>query len=97
MLVVSLLTLTILLITSRIAPRETKNDRVLLRVLLGGLTAFSIVIVLAALKRVDTYEHLFGYTRLRVAVAGIELWFGLLFVLILIAGITLRAGWSSAG
>ncbi len=93
LLVVSLLTLTILLITSRIAPRETKNDRVLLRVLLGGLTAFSIVIVLAALKRVDTYEHLFGYTRLRVAVAGIELWFGLLFVLILIAGITLRAAW----
>ncbi len=93
LLVVSLLTLTVLLVTSRIAPRETATDRKLLRILLGGLTVFSIVIVAAALKRVDTYEHAFGYTRLRVAVAGIELWFGLLFVLILIAGITLRAAW----
>jgi hypothetical protein len=93
LLVVSLLTLTVLLITGRIAPRETQSDRTLLRVLLGGLTVFSIVIVLAALKRVDKYEHAYGFTRLRVVVAGVELWFGLLFVLILIAGITLRAAW----
>jgi uncharacterized protein DUF4153 len=93
LLVVSLLTLTVLLVTSRIAPRETPTDRTLLRVLLGGLSAFSIVIVLAALKRVSDYEHTYGYTRLRVVVAGVELWFGLLFVLILLAGITLRASW----
>jgi hypothetical protein len=49
--------------------------------------------VLAALKRVGAYESAYGYTRLRVVVAGVELWFGLLFVLILVAGITLRASW----
>jgi hypothetical protein len=93
LLVVSLLTLVVLLVTSRIAPRETSTDRTLLRTLLGGLAIFSIVIVLAALKRMGSYEHTYGYTRLRVVVAGVELWLGLLFVLILVAGITLRASW----
>jgi len=93
LLVVSLLTMTVLMVTSRIAPQEKNADRVLVRVLLGGLTVFSIVIVLAALKRMYSYEESYGYTRLRVAVAGIECWLGVVFVLILVAGITLRAGW----
>ncbi len=93
LLVVTLLTLTVLGIAGRVAPRETRSDRTLLRLLLGGLTVFSIVVVLSALKRVDKYEHAYGFTRLRVVVAGVEVWFGVLFVLVLIAGIGLKTSW----
>ena len=91
--VVSLLTLTVIAVTSRIASRETRSDRILVRVLLGGLSVFSIVIVASALKRLAAYEHAYGYTRVRVVVGGFELWLGVLFLLILVAGIRLRGGW----
>jgi hypothetical protein len=91
--VVSLLTLTVIAVTSRVASRETGSDRVLVRVLLGGLSVFSIVIVLSALKRLNSYEHAFGFTRVRVVVGGFELWLGLLFVLVLVAGIRLKGSW----
>lgn len=93
LLTVTILTLTVLGVTARVAPRVARTDRVLLRLLLGGLAVFSLVIVASAIKRVSSYEHAYGYTRLRVVVGGIEIWFGLVFVLILIAGITLRASW----
>jgi uncharacterized protein DUF4153 len=90
---VSLLTLTVIAVTSRIAARETTADRTSVRVLLGGLSVFSIVIVASALKRLAAYEHAYGYTRVRVVVGGFELWLGLLFLLVLVAGIRLRGGW----
>ncbi len=91
--VVSVLTLTVIGVTSRVAERATRSDRVLVRALLGGLSVFSIVIVFAALKRLAAYEHAYGFTRVRVVVGGFELWLGLLFALILVAGIRLRGGW----
>jgi hypothetical protein len=90
---VSLLTLTVIGITCRIASRETGADRVSLRVLLGGLSVFSIVIVASAIKRLGAYEHAFGSTRVRVVVGGFELWLGAVFVLVLIAGIRVKASW----
>jgi hypothetical protein len=93
LLAVTVLTLTVLAVTYRIAPRAERADRTLLRVLLGAMAVFSMVIVASAIKRVATYEALYGYTRLRVAVAGIELWLGFVFVLVLVATLTLRSGW----
>src|SRR5262249_14450542 len=53
----------------------------------------SLVIVAAALKRLSTYEAVFGFTRLRVVAGGVALWLGVVFVFVLIASLTLRAGW----
>jgi hypothetical protein len=40
-----------------------------------------------------TYEQAYGFTRLRLLVSACELWLGLLFVLLLVAGVRLRGGW----
>jgi hypothetical protein len=52
-----------------------------------------LVIVASALTRMWTYEQAYGFTRLRVLVSVCEMWLGVVFVLILLAGIRLRAPW----
>jgi hypothetical protein len=41
----------------------------------------------------DVYADTYGLTRLRVLVALCELWLGTVFLMVLIAGIRLRAAW----
>ncbi|MET7395440.1 DUF4153 domain-containing protein [Dactylosporangium sp. NPDC005572] len=93
LLVVTLLTLVVMAVTVRKAPRVTVADRVLLRVVLGLLAACTLVIVGSAVKRMDVYEEAYGYTRLRVFVTAFELWLGALFVLVMIGGLARRARW----
>lgn len=93
LLAVTLLTLSVLAVAGRFAPRTERTDRTLFRVLLGGLSVFSLVIVASALKRVAAYEGAYGFTRLRVVVGGIEIWLGVVFLFVLIATLTLRPGW----
>ncbi|GLI03744.1 DUF4153 domain-containing protein [Phytohabitans aurantiacus] len=93
LLVVTALTLAILAAAARWAPRELRGDRVLVRVLLGGLAALCLVIVASALYRMHTYEEAYGFTRLRVLVSVCELWLGVVLAMVLTAGIRLRAGW----
>jgi hypothetical protein len=90
---VTVLTLVVLGVAARVAPREEYADRVLLRVLLGTLAVLTLAIVASALTRMGRYELAYGWTRLRVLVGAVELWLGLLFVLVLAAGVRLRAGW----
>lgn len=93
LLVVTALTLAILAAGARWAPRERRGDRVLVRVLLGGLAALCLVIVASALLRMHTYEEAYGFTRLRVLVSVCELWLGVVLAMVLAAGVRLRAGW----
>ncbi|MCW6011104.1 DUF4173 domain-containing protein [Micromonospora sp. CPCC 205371] len=93
LLVVTALTLAILAAAARWAPRERRGDRVLVRVLLGGLAALCLVIVASALYRMHTYEEAYGFTRLRVLVSVCELWLGVVLAMVLAAGVRLRAGW----
>jgi hypothetical protein len=93
LLVVTGLTLAVMAVAGRWAPRVLPADRLLIRVLLGGLAALTLVIVWSALRRMSLYEQAYGYTRLRVFVTGVELWLGLLFVMIMVAGFRLRARW----
>lgn len=90
---VTLLTLGVLGVAARVAPREHRSDRTLLRVLLGTLAVLTLAIVAVALTRMGWYEQAYGWTRLRVLVGAVELWLGLVFVLVLVAGVRLRAGW----
>jgi len=91
--VITVLTLVVLGVAARVAPREQRTDRLLLRGLLGTLAVLTLVIVASALTRMARYEQEYGWTRLRVLVGAVELWLGLLFVLVLVAGVRLRAGW----
>ncbi len=93
LLAVTGLTLVVLAGAVRWAPRNTTADRVLIRAVLGTLAVLTLVIVASALHRMDVYADTYGLTRLRVLVALCELWLGLTFVLVLIAGIRLRAAW----
>jgi Domain of unknown function (DUF4173) len=49
--------------------------------------------VASALSRMAAYEQAYGFTRRRLLVTTCELWLGVLFLLILVAGIRLRGRW----
>ncbi len=93
LLAVTGLTLLVIAVAARRAPKATRTDRLLVRVLLGALTALSLVIVASALYRMQVYADAYGATRLRLVVATVELWLGLLFVLVGVAVVRLRATW----
>jgi hypothetical protein len=93
LLVVTLLTLAVMALAVRLAPRAVTADRVLLRVLLGALAFGALVVVASALWRMSIYEQAYGYTRLRVLVSAVELALGAMFLLVVAAGVRLRFGW----
>jgi hypothetical protein len=93
LLVATGLTLLVLAGASRWAPRKTTADRVLIRAVLGTLAALTLVIVASALHRMDVYADTYGLTRLRILVALCELWLGVTFLLVIVAGIRLRGAW----
>ncbi|WP_328301183.1 DUF4173 domain-containing protein [Streptomyces sp. NBC_00435] len=83
----TLLTLAVIALALRWAPRDGAGDRRLVRVVLGTLCALTLVVVASALHRMDLYVDAYGLTRLRVSVAGMELWLGLVIVLIMAGGL----------
>ena len=91
--VVTVLTLLVLGVAARVAPRAERIDRLLLRVLLGTLAVCTLAVVASAIRRLSLYEDAYGFTRLRVLVGAVELWLGLVFLLVIVAGVRLRAGW----
>jgi hypothetical protein len=93
LLAVTGLTVIVVGVTVQVAPRSAATDRVLLRTLLGLLSALTLVIVASALSRMAAYEEAYGFTRRRLLVTACELWLGVVFLLILVAGIRLRGRW----
>jgi hypothetical protein len=93
LLVVTGLTLLVLAGAARWAPRATRADRTLIRVVLGALAGLTLVVVISALYRMNVYADTYGLTRLRLLVAICEIWLGVVFLLVLVAGIRLRAAW----
>ncbi|MFC4018604.1 DUF4153 domain-containing protein [Micromonospora sp. GCM10011542] len=93
LLVVSALTLLVIGGVFRWAPRRTRAERILIRLLVGALAALSLVVVASALYRMQVYADAYGATRLRLVVATVEIWLGLLFVLVGVAAMRLRGGW----
>lgn len=82
----TLLTLLVIGLARRWAPRDGARDRTLVNAVLGVLCALTLVVVASALRRMDLYVDAYGLTRLRVSVAAMELWLGLVIVLIMAAG-----------
>jgi hypothetical protein len=90
LLVVTILTLVVLAVAAHLASRETVTDRIWLRSLLGALAALTLVIVASALSRMWAYEQAYGFTRLRLLVGVCEIWLGVVFLLVMAAGVRLR-------
>ncbi|GCE75828.1 DUF4153 domain-containing protein [Cellulomonas biazotea] len=91
--VVTALTLVVVAVAVRRAPREDARDRLVVRVALGVLCVGTLGVVLSALRRLDLYVDAFGLTRLRTTVALAEVVMGLVLVLLLVAGARWRGGW----
>ncbi len=87
LLVVTVLTVVVIALALRWAPRGTERDRLLVRSVLGTICVLTLVVVASALRRMDLYVDAYGLTRLRISVAGVELWLGLLIVLVMAAGL----------
>ncbi|MFI7071457.1 DUF4153 domain-containing protein [Micromonospora sediminicola] len=93
LLFVTLLTVAVLAGVGRWAGRERPVERVLLRVLLGLLSALSVVIVVSALSRMWTYQKVYSFTGERIFVMAFELLLGAVFLMILAAGVRWRGRW----
>ncbi|MET9512894.1 DUF4173 domain-containing protein [Streptomyces flavidovirens] len=83
----TLLVLLVIALALRFAPRGGDRDRALVRSVLGTLCVLTLVVVASALRRMDLYVDAYGLTRLRISVAAVELWLGLVIVLIMAAGV----------
>ncbi|MFH9607284.1 DUF4153 domain-containing protein [Streptomyces sp. NPDC017448] len=83
----TLLTLLVIALALRWAPRGGSRDRTLVRAVLGTLCVLTLVVVASALRRMDLYVDEYGLTRLRISVAAMELWLGVVLILILAAGV----------
>ncbi|MDR6211470.1 two-component system sensor histidine kinase BaeS [Nocardioides zeae] len=88
--VVTALTLVVVGVAARKAPRETVGDRAWLRVALGALCVETLVVVASALHRMDLYQEAYGYTRLRLLVDVFEGWLGVVVLAVLVGVVTLR-------
>lgn len=89
----TLLTLAVVGVGARHAPRVTGSDRLLLRALFGVLCAETLLLVASALYRMHVYEEAYGFTRLRLLVSVFEGWLGVVVVLVLAAGVALHGAW----
>ncbi|TDP88905.1 DUF4153 domain-containing protein [Labedaea rhizosphaerae] len=88
------LTLVVLGIAARLSAVDSVLDRVRRRLLLGPLAVLTLVIVASALSRMWAYQEAYGFTVLRLLVEVCELWIGVVYVLVLIAGLGRgRAKW----
>ena len=88
---VTVLTLLVIWAAVRLADRDA--DRGWLRGLLGSLAGLTVVIVVSALTRMWSYQQAYGFTVLRLLVETCEVWLGVIYLLIIVAGVRMRAGW----
>jgi hypothetical protein len=93
LLVVTALTLVVVAVAARRAPRETATDRLVTRVALGVLCIGTLGVVASALRRMDLYVDAFGLTRLRMFVTVVEVALAAVLVLLLVAGIRWSGRW----
>lgn len=90
---VTVLTLVVVGVAARRAPRSTPSERIATSAALGALCVGTLGVVASALRRMDLYVEAFGLTRLRVFVVAVEVALGVVLLLLLVAGVRWRGGW----
>jgi hypothetical protein len=76
-----------------LARRENTRQRIMVRLVGGLLCALTLVIVASALRRMLLYVDAYGFTWLRLVSFSFEIWLGIVFLVVAVAGIRLRGGW----
>ena len=87
------LTLVVVAVAARHAPRSTGRDRLLTGASLAVLCMATLGVVASALRRMDLYIEAFGLTRLRLFVQVVEVLLAVILVLVLISGLRWRTRW----
>jgi hypothetical protein len=90
---VTLLTLAVVATVVLLSGRRTNLELGLVRLLVGVLCGLTLVVVASALKRLTLYAEAYGFTPPRLLAYTGEAWLGLVFVLLLVAGVRLHAPW----
>ncbi|MFC4602419.1 DUF4153 domain-containing protein [Rhodococcus kronopolitis] len=90
---VTVLTLLVIAVVVRRIDTTARRDRRLARVALGPLCVLTLLVVASAVHRMALYESAFGFTRLRLGVMAAELWLGVVFVALLVAGVRMTGHW----
>ncbi|MDH6108126.1 MFS family permease [Kitasatospora sp. MAP12-15] len=90
---VTLLALVVVALARRWAPRTTAAERLMVKVLLSTFSGLTLVVVCSAIRRMQFYVDASGLTRLRLCVLGVEAWLGVVFLVVLVAGLTRSAEW----
>jgi hypothetical protein len=91
--VVTTLTLGVLAVLAIWAGRSSRLELGLLRLLGGVLCGLTLVVVASALFRLNLYAAAYGFTVPRLLGFAAQVWLGLVVVLVMAAGIRLRATW----
>ncbi|CAN5381344.1 hypothetical protein BH11ACT1_BH11ACT1_31540 [soil metagenome] len=87
------LTLVVVAVAARRAPRASDRDRLVSRLALGVLCVATLGVVASALRRMSLYMDAFGLTRLRLFVVVAEVVLAVVIVLVLAAGVRWRGRW----
>ncbi|RKE21518.1 DUF4153 domain-containing protein [Streptomyces sp. TLI_171] len=90
---IAVLTLAVVALAKYWAPRSNEGDRRMVKILLGLLCTLTLVVVGTALVRMSLYMDAFGLTRLRVNVAAVEIWLGLVFLMVLFGSVLSTRRW----
>jgi hypothetical protein len=93
LMVITVLTLVVVTVAQRWAPRATDSDRRLARLVLGALCVLTLVVVASALGRMWYYVDASGLTQLRLWVLVVEIWLGVVFLLVIAAGALRTSAW----
>ena len=93
LLAATLLTLGVIALALRWAPRSSPRDATMVTIVLGMLCALALVVVGSALRRMQMDIDAYGLTRPRIAVVAIELWLGVVFLLLMAARCRIRSPW----
>ncbi len=90
---VTVLSLAVVALAARWAPRATSSHRRWSSLALGLLCVGTLGVVASAVRRMVLYVDAFGLTRLRITVLTAEIALGVVFLLVLVAGVRWRAAW----
>jgi hypothetical protein len=87
------LTLLVVAVAARRAPRATARDRRWTSLVLGALCLGTLGVVASALRRMDLYVDAFGLSRLRMSAVLAEIVLAAILLLVLAAGVRWRGPW----
>lgn len=82
LIVATVLTLVVIALAIRWSPRGGRRDSVIASVMLCTLCVLALVVVGSALRRMTLDIDAYGLTLPRVGVVAVEIWLGLLFILL---------------